>query len=334
MLPRHFLLALLVPVVLICVGAVGFHVIEGLGFDEALYLTVLTITTVGYGDIVPKTGLGRVFTMLLALGGVFSIFYAASAIIRGVVSGELALQFGKRQMERALSTLRNHVIVCGYGRMGRLVCREFSQDAVPFIVIDENEAALRDFQMAHGIPVVGDATSDALLKSVGIERARSLVSVMPSDAQNLYTTMSARLLNPNLFIVARVEDGAAEQKFVRAGANRVVSPYQIGGLRVAQAVLRPTVVDFIELATRKEHIDLQMEETRVEPGSPLAGKALRDTRIRAELKIIVVAIKKRTGHMVFNPDPDTIIDAGDILVAIGHKDQLDQLTRQGSTSTG
>src|SRR5262249_20642385 len=152
--------ALLVPVILILLGTLGFHWIEGLDLGESLYLTVITITTVGFGDIVPKTNVGRGFTMLLALGGVFSVFYAASAIIRGVVSGELPRELGKRQMERALSNLRNHVIVCGFGRMGRLVCREFSQDGVPFVIIDENDATLRDFDMPHGIPVVGDATSD------------------------------------------------------------------------------------------------------------------------------------------------------------------------------
>jgi voltage-gated potassium channel len=179
--------------------------------------------------------------------------------------------------------------------------------------------------MPHGVALVGDATADEVLKHAGIDRARALVTVMASDAANLYTTMSARLLNAKLFIVARVEASQAEQKLLRAGANRVVSPYQIGGSRVAQAVLRPTVVDFIELATRAEHIELQLEETQIHPKSPLAGNNLKDSRLRSELKIIIVAIKKSAGHMLFNPAPDTLLEAGDILLAIGHKDQLQQL---------
>lgn len=333
MLPRHFLFALLVPLVLLVVGTLGFHFLEGLSLLNSLYLTVASLTTVGYGDFVPRTDTGKIFTMFLVLGGVFSMFYAATAIIRAIVGGEVASALGRRQMERALSALKNHVIVCGFGRMGRLVCREFAHEGVPFVIIDENEAVLRDFKMPHGLAIVGNAISDELLRSVGIERARSLVAVMPSDAENLYTTMSARLLNPKLFIVARVEDLGAEQKFIRAGASRVVSPYQIGGARVAQAVLRPTVLDFIELATRKEHIDLQMEEMRIEPGSSLVGRRLVDTRIRSELKVIIVAIKKPSGHMNFNPAPETALEASDILVAIGHKEQLTQLERQATATT-
>jgi voltage-gated potassium channel len=214
--------------------------------------------------------------------------------------------------------------------MGRLVCHEFSRRGESFVVIDVDPQLFQGFDIEHGIPLPGDAASDELLKRAGIERARALIAVMASDADNLYTTMSARLLNKNLFIVARVEEPGAEQKLRRAGADRVVSPYQIGGSRLAQAVLQPTVVDFIDLATATEHLELQLEETRVDPGSPLAGATLRDSRIRSDLKVIIVAIKKASGKMQFNPDPEKPIEAGDTLVAIGdreHIDQLDELAR-------
>ncbi len=198
------------------------------------------------------------------------------------------------------------------------------------MVIDSTPEVLVGFEVQYGIPLNGDATSDEVLRQAGVERARGLVTVMSSDADNLYTTMSARLLNKKLFIVARVEDPKAEQKLRRAGANRVVSPYAIGGVRLAQAVLRPTVVDFIELATKTEHLDLQIEESRVGPSSPLAGATLKDSRIRADLKVIVVAIKKGRGDMVFNPAPETVIDAGDIVVAIGDRQHLDELEKLAS----
>src|SRR5207302_5399931 len=185
----------------------------------------------------------------------------------------------------------------GYGRMGKLVCQEFSSAGLHFVVIDRHSQVLEEFSLPHGFPLHGDATSDEILKKAGIDRARALVTVAASDADNLYITMSARLLSEKLYIVARVEEPGSEQKLARAGANRVVSPYQIGGSRVAQAVLRPTVVDFIELATRTEHIDLQLEETNVAAGSPLAGASLKDSRLRADLKVIIVAIKKKGGHM-------------------------------------
>jgi voltage-gated potassium channel len=285
----------------------------------------MTLTTVGYGDVTPHTVAGRYFTMALVLSGVFTFFYAATTIIRLIVSGELQQHLGRQHMERILAQMHDHIIVCGYGRMGRLVCSEFSQAHVPFVIIDRDPEALRDFDVPGGIPLVADANSDEALKQAGIERARGLVTVMSSDSENLFTTMSARLLNGKLLIVARVEDAKSETKLLRAGANRVVSPYQIGGTRVAHAVLRPTVMDFIELATRTEHIDLQLEETRIAQDSKLSGKTLTASRLGADLRIIIVAIKKPVGKMMFNPDPQTTIDAGDILVALGHKEQLQKL---------
>jgi voltage-gated potassium channel len=325
LLRQRIIQALFVPVILVLAGTVGYHLIEGWTLFDSLYVTIITLTTIGYGDLAPTTVAGRGFTMVLVLVGVFSLFYAATALIRALVSGELQTILGRQLMERNLAQLQNHLIVCGYGRMGRLVCREFSARGLPFVVIDLEPLNLENFKVPHGIALHGDATSDEILKRAGIDRARALVTVMASDADNLYTTMSARLLNEKVFIVARVEDTQAEQKLLRAGANRVVSPYQIGGERVAQAVLRPTVVDFIELATQTEHFELQIEETRIGPTSPLVNTTLQDSRLRAELKVIIVAIKRASGQMIYNPDPDLRIEVGDILVAIGHRENLDQL---------
>jgi len=324
---RNFLLTLLVPFSLIGAGTLGFHFLEGQDFNDSLYLTVMTLTTVGYGDITPKTVAGRYFTMALVVTGVFSFFYAATTAIRFVVSGELQQHIGRQQMERTLAQMKDHIIVCGYGRMGRLVCLEFAAAQVPFVIIDHNAEHLKDFALADGIPVVGDAHSDETLTQAGIERARGLVTVMSSDSENLFTTMSARLLNSRLMIVARVEESKSETKLLRAGANRVVSPYQIGGSRVANAILRPTVMDFIELATRTEYVDLQLEETQIAGGSLLAGKKLIDSRISADHRIIIVAVKKGSREMLFNPDPQTVLEADDILVALGHRDHLEKLEK-------
>lgn len=325
-LPRRFLFLGLVPILLVIIGTLGYRFLEDeYTLFDALYMTVITLSTIGYGETHPLHTSGRVFTILLILGGVFTFIYSATEIIRTVVSGEIADILGKQKMERALAQLNHHIIVCGHGRMGRLVCREFSRLGKAFVVIDRNPEELKDFQMPHGFALVGDAASDDVLKLAGIERAYSLVSVMASDADNLFTTMSARLLNPKLVIVARVEDMSSEQKMTRAGANRVVSLYQIGGTRVAHAVLKPTVVDFIELTTKTEHIDLQLEEAKIELHSPLAGCNLKDSRLRAEHQIIIVAIKKKKGHMLFNPPPESILEVGDILVAIGSRDQLGKL---------
>jgi voltage-gated potassium channel len=228
-------------------------------------------------------------------------------------------------MEQRLSRLKHHVIVCGYGRMGRLVCREFEAQEVDYVVIARHAELLAEFPPKRGIGLSGDATLDDVLKQAAVERARALVSVVGSDADNLYITMTGRLLNERLFIVARAEAEQAEQKLVRAGANRVVSPYAIGGIRVAGAVLRPAVVDFIELATRTGHLELQIEETQIAATSPLVGRTLRDSQLRQEFGIIIVAIKKVSGTMIFNPPSDATMETGDILITLGPRQQLDQL---------
>jgi voltage-gated potassium channel len=329
---RHLLLPLVVLVALLVGGTLGYKLIGGWDLFDALYMTVITITTVGFHEVRPLGTAGRLFTMALALGGVFTAFYAAAAFIRAIVTGEIRTVFGRQRMESQLSQLDNHLVVCGFGRMGRLVCEEFSAAGLPFVLIDRNPAVLQDFAIPHGIPLVGDATADEVLKQAGVGRARALVSAAASDADNLYITMSARFLSEDLFIVARAESDGAERKLVRAGASRVISPYSIGGHRVAQAVLRPHAMDFIELATRSAHLELQIEEAELGSDSTLVGDSLKTSPIKSELGIIVVAIKKPDGKMVFNPSPETMLEGGDVLISIGHRQQLDRLEKLASAS--
>jgi voltage-gated potassium channel len=335
LLPRRYFVLVLIPILLVIVGTTGYYFLEPeYSLFDALYMTVITLTTVGYAETHELHTEGRVFTIFLLLGGVFTLFYTATEVVRGIVSGELQDLLGRQRMARNLAEMDHHMIVCGYGRMGRLVCREFSKHKLPFVLIDRNEALLKSFDLPYGVALPGDATSDELLKKAGVERARALITVAASDADNLYITMSARLLNDKLFIVARAEEEPAEGKLVRAGANRVVSPYAIGGFRMAQAVLRPAVVDFIELATRTEHLDLQIEETRVAAGSKLAGATLLSSRVRQDLGVIIVVIKKKQGQMLYNPPGDALIQAGDTLIALGHRQQLDQLEAMAGSAPG
>ena len=327
---RRFFLSLAMPVLLVSIGSIGYRLIEGWSAFDSLYMTVTTLTTVGFQEVHPLSLAGRWFTMWLLLGGVFTLFYAATNVITFVVSGQVQELLGSRRMERTLADLESHLIVCGYGRMGRLVCHEFSEQGLPFVVIDKHPDALERFEIPHGIAVHGDAASDEILERVGIRRARGLVSVVASDADNLYITMSARLLNDRLFIVSRAEDERSEQKLLRAGASRVVSPYVIGGTRVAQAVLRPSVVDFLELATRTEHLELNIEEAKLAAGSPLVGSTLEASPLRREHGLIVVAIKKPSGQMVFNPPATAKLEAGDILIMLGGRSALDQVAEQAA----
>jgi voltage-gated potassium channel len=324
---RHTLLLILLTALLVG-GTVGYWVIEpDYSFLDALYMTVITLTTVGYGEVHPLSTAGKIFTIILLMVGVITFFFSATEVLRAVISGEIHQGFEKRRMTRRLAELNNHLIVCGYGRMGRFVCKEFSLQGLPFVLIDLNEDLLRDFHLEPGLVIVGDATSDEVLRQAGVDRARGLVTLAASDATNLFITMSARLLNDKLFIVARAEGEQAEQKLLRAGANRVVAPYAIGGAKVANAVLRPTVLDFLELATRTEHLDLQIEEVQIGAGSSLDGKTLSASQIRQTLGLIIVAIKKQQGGMLYTPSPEEVLGQGDILVALGRRPQLDELEK-------
>lgn len=327
LLPRRTRRMLLVPLTIMLIGSVGYPLIEGEPWTwfDGLYMTVITLTTLGYGEIPePLSYPGRAFTMLLALGGIFTLFYFATEIIRSVVTGEVRELLGRERMEDALKHLSGHLIVCGLGRMGKIVCDELERQKRKFVVIDKFPPPA-DWPYAHGLRLQGDATEDEVLRKAGIDRAKALIAVVGSDADNLYITLSARLLSPGLLIVARAEEEEAEAKLRKVGANKVISPYLAGGHRAVQAVLRPSVLHFMEMATRPEFLDLQLEEVRVEAGSRLAGVPLRDSRLSREYGVIVVGIVRPTGDVLYSPQGDVTIEAGATLVAIGQRKQLDKL---------
>jgi voltage-gated potassium channel len=320
-------IVVLLPVVLLWLGTVGYKVIEGWSWYDALYMSVITLTTVGFGEVHPLSRGGRAFTMFLSLGGIFTLFYAGTEAARAIITGEIRALFGRRRMEKRIADLQRHVIVCGYGRVGQYVCDEFSRRKVAFVVVDRDPHRLTALELPHGHTLVGDATTDVTLREAGIDRARALVVVVATDADNLFITMSARLLNDKIPIIARAEEGATIEKLRRAGATRVVSPYLIGGNRVAEAVLNPAVVDLIEVATKREHLDLQIEEVEVGPQSPLPGRTVAETGLRTEIGLILVAIKRGSGHMEFNPADQARMQSGDTLIVMGRREQLDRAER-------
>ncbi len=328
--PRRLLATLGVAAGLLAVGTVGYPLIEGepwTSFD-GFYMTAITLTTIGYGEIPRELSRpGRLFTVGLAFGGIFTLAYFASELVRSVVSGELRQAIGRQWMDDQLASLTGHLVVCGFGRMGRIVCAELERQGKRFVVVDESAAALADFPLRHGLTVVGDATADDVLRKAGVERAKALITVVGSDAANLYITLSARLLCPRLLIVARAEEEHAEAKLRKVGANKVISPYLAGGQRAVQAVLRPTVLHFMELAARPEMLDLQIEEVRVAPGSAVAGHTLRQTRVHPDLGVVVVGILRPGGELVYNPQGDTVVEPDAVLIALGQRRQLEQLER-------
>ncbi|MCL5023248.1 MAG: potassium channel protein [Nitrospirae bacterium] len=318
---RQFIFSVILLLVVILTGTGGYAVFEKWSFLDALYMTITTITTVGFREVHDLSNGGRIFTLVLIVFGVGTILYTLNNAARIVIEGEMREFFGRRKVEKKIRELKNQYVVCGYGRMGRVICKELRDKGARFVVIEKEamDGGTFDGDMLF---ITGDATKDEVLKEAGIERAKGLISVLPTDAENLYVVLSARVLNPELNIVARAGEEGSEQKLLRAGADRVVSPYHIGGLRIAHTVLKPSVVDFIEFATRSGNIDLQMEEISVREGASIEGTTLDQCGFGRELGVIIVAIKRAQGDMKFNPTFKTVIRPGDILIALGERRKL------------
>lgn len=310
-------------------GTFGYMFFENTGFWMGLYLTIITVFTVGYGDIVPIHPSGRIFTVLLVITSVAFVFYTFTKITETVLEGELRGLYKRRKMHRQISRLRDHYIVCGFGRIGKEICKILQEHQRPFLVIEKDEEEIQALEEMQYMRIQGDGADDEVLLSAGIEHAKGLVSVVASDADNLYITLTARGLNPNLFIMARSSGGHGVQtKLKRAGATKVISPYSIGARRMAHLIVRPTVSDFIDLTMRAGELDLMMEELQVSPTSHLNGKNLIESEIRKKYDVIVVAIKRQDGAMLFNPKPDSVIMAGDILIVLGATDHILGLAKE------
>lgn len=329
---RKFQLAIFSIMLIFLLGVSGYMIIEGWSLTDSVYMTVITLTTVGYGEVRPLSPAGRLFTTILICFGVVAIASIITVGSRVVLEGQLEKILGRRKLEKEIKKLKNHYIICGYGRMGRIICDELKNKRKSFIVI-ENDTEIYERMDEKILSINGDATQDSILLKAGIKKAKGLVSVVSSDADNVYITLTARGLAPGISIVSRAGEEGSERKLLRAGADKVVSPYVIGGSRIAHAILRPAVVDFIELVTQSEHLDLQMEEVDISKSSSICNLSLPDSGIRQKLNIIVVAIKKESGHMDFNPSSGSIIEAGDRLIVLGGQKSLRRLEAIASGKT-
>ncbi|XOF33068.1 MAG: potassium channel family protein [Candidatus Electrothrix sp. YB6] len=313
---------------LVVVGPIGYMVFEGTGFLDGLYLTIITITTVGYGDIAPVTQPGRLFTVLLIFSGVGYVMYLFSQITEAMVEGGFQRFVEKRKMHKKMSRLHDHYIVCGFGRIGQEICSILRENSRPFVVIENEDEVVREIDELGYIELQGDASDDDVLIEAGIKEARGLVAVVSTDADNLYITLTARGMNPDLFILTRSSGtpGVA-RKLERAGASKVISPYSIGARRMAQLIVRPTVVDFLDLAMQARELGLCMEELLITGQTSFIGKTLMQSGLRRKYDIIVVAIKRPDLPMIFNPGPDTKIQEDDILIVLGDSTQITALEK-------
>ena len=320
---RNLIFAAVMLTLVFGMGTAGYMILEKWHFLDALYMTVITLTTVGFSEVHPVSDQGRILTMTILISGLGVMGYHVGTLTHILVEGQLLRIMGRKKLERQIQKLKNHIIICGYGRVGRIICGEIQRSKpTPLVVVENDSTVTAKIEEEGHLYLLGDATEEECLLKAGIGNAKGLATALDSEADNVYITLTAKGLNPNLFIIARAGRIGSEKKLLQAGANHVVSPHQIGGYRMAQALLRPTVTEFIDFAIRDPGTGMGMEEIPVKANSKLADVTLVDSGIRKELDLIIVAIKKADGKMLFNPASHTTIQIGDTLIALGQKSSL------------
>jgi voltage-gated potassium channel len=323
-------LALAGLVALVIGGSLGYYLLEeNFTLFDGFYQVVITISTVGFSEIHELSTAGRVLTTVLILAGLVLVAFATASFLESVIEGGLGRYLGRRRLERKIKTLRGHWIICGYGRMGEHVAHELltSKRRPPFVVIESDPDRIRACEQADYLYVQGDATAEEMLIEAGIEHAAGLVSLIATDAMNVFICLTASQMNPKLKIIARSAEDGSEKKLLRAGATKVIAPYHVGGMRLSQAILRPAVQDFLDF-TMGPDLEIELEELRISAGSALVGLTLRTSPIRTELDLILVAIRNADQSMTFNPSADTVLNEGDTLIAVGSGRNLQELEKR------
>ena len=325
---RRFLHVAYALILVVIIGVIGYMVIEGWSFLDALYMTVITITTVGYGEVHGLSTAGRIFSIVLIIGGVGVIFYTLTIIVQYLAEGYISNILGRSRMKGKLSKLKGHVILCGYGRVGQEVARALEAEGTQFIIVEQDQGVMAKAADDGYLYLEGDATHDEVLSEAGIDKAHALVAAVGGDADNIYITLSARGMNPDLVIVARANTEESESKLRRAGADRIVYPLRVGGRRMAKSALHPLVVDFIDTTMHIHGRELFLEDLKVDSTSPLSGMTIAEGQ-RHSSGTAILAVRKKDGVILTNPPPETILELEDELVIIGTREQL--RTLEGSS---
>jgi voltage-gated potassium channel len=324
---KNFLIIVGLLISVIAGGTIGFEILEGWGFMDALYMTVITIATVGYQELHPLGESGRIFNMVLIFVGLGTTTYVAASVVQFMVEGRIREIMGRRRLDRKIDRLNHHYIICGYGRIGRMLCQTLRQKPVRLVVIEKSPDLIPALEKDEVLYIQGDATNEDVLKRACIERAQGLVAVLATDTDNVFLVLTARQLAPELMIIARASREESMNKLRAAGANIVESPYELGALRLAQRIMRPAVTSFLEFAFSQSRKDIQLEQLVVSEASPLAHVSLKDSGIRQNYNLIIIAINKPDGAMLFNPSFESVIIPGDTVIAVGEVENLDKLEK-------
>ena len=312
----------------IILGTAGYTLLEGWSLVESFYMTMITVTTVGFNEVRELSTTGRMLTVALMILGVGTLFYGIAIIAEIKFEERIRQIFGRRKLVKELDRLENHHIICGYGRIGSTVAAEYAREALPHVIIENDESIASHLDQEGKLVIFGDATLDETLAEAHVEKAKSLVCALATDAENVFVTLTARALNPNLFILSRAALDSSIGKMEAAGANYVVSPYVMGGMRIAQSVLRPKLAGFLDEVIGHATTDLDFDEVTVPEGSNLVGMALRESKISQETGVYLLSIRHNSGEMRFNPGPDFEIQAGDHLYALGTPEEVESLRRR------
>jgi voltage-gated potassium channel len=313
---RHLAISLTVLGLFILIASSGYYFfVPGYGWWDSVYMTFVTISTVGYGEVHPLTHLGRFWTVGVICCGVVIGTVVLSTIVALVVEGQLRAVLGRRELERRISELHGHVVVCGFGQMGSMVARDLREGGCAVVVIDPDPERTSLAENEGLLYILGDAQDEEVLQSAGLDKATALIAALPTDPQNVFVTLSARQISEDVTIICRAERYTTEQKLRKAGADRVVSPHLMGASRMASVVLRPAVVDFVEMAQRG--LELTMEQLWIQPGSALVGKTFRELELPSRFGVQVVAVRRADGEAIYQPRPDVELAEGDTLVLIG-----------------
>jgi len=320
---KHLLMSIVLSLIIFSIGTAGYMIIEGWDLIDSIYMTIITITTVGFSEIHQMSKSGRIFTIGLVFAGVGFFLYVAGSLVQFMVEGQIREILGRRILNKKIEHLKNHYIVCGYGRIGKVLCKHLdAHPAINLVVVEKDPEMIPGMESNHMLYVSGDASEEENLIKAGIKQAKALIAALATDIDNVYLVLTAKQLNPNIFIVARASDKKSKSKLLAAGANRVESPYDVGAVSMAYRVLRPSVTSFLDIVFAYNRKDIQMDEIPVSPSSSLVDIMLKDSGIRQKFNLIIIAIKKTDGEMLFNPSFETVIRAGDTVIAMGKGESL------------